>query len=250
MNPEPVSPESPPVSPDSAQPEAFSHHQPSSGKGAVKMREERMAEKARNKAAAAGYAAPPRAAEAAAEADHHEWIGLLGRQEEDHHATASAAVAAHIAKRDAEVSAANSKINSAEAPRMVMRIGAIPTPASSMVNPWSPPARPEFPGTADFTRSNPISAQSVKHMKEMDRHVEEQLHKSYMQRKCIRHGLSGSTDYHNTWQGWVEDHCREGAHAMTGFVGVCVSAPMIICHSPGGGNDFMDHDMPGVDRQH
>merc|ERR1711975_118073 len=109
---------------------------------------------------------------------------------------------------------------------MHLQAPARPTPASSMVQCWAP-AIASPPGAAARAAEEArlrAKAKTARHRNEMDRHVEEKLEKQFLQRHSIRHSLSSSSIYHNTWQGRFEEAIREAGWAMSQIIGCCSGA--------------------------
>lgn len=185
-------------------------------------------------------------------ADHHHWLGWRPEDHDHIHESASAAVAAAVARRHTSESMSPSQ-RADSAPRMQMQVARMATPASSMVQPWSPADIPEAGGHHEHIKLI-NKAKMDKHNREMDRHVEEHLHSSYLHRKSIRHSLSVRTGYHDSWQGRLEEAVREASWAVSQVAGCCKrtvpggAGGSRCCSASADAEDF--GYLPGVTREY
>jgi len=150
--------------------------------------------------------------------DHHHHIGGWRPEDHDHHhhlgkASEAASSAAAEARKLSPLKRGEA------APRMQLQAHR-PTPASSMVQPWSPADMPEASGHDEHIRLL-HKAKMDKHDREMDRHIEEHLHGSYQRRKNMRQGLSWNMGNVATWPAHLEDAVRETSLALRQVVGCC-----------------------------
>lgn len=121
---------------------------------------------------------------------------------------------------------------------------------SAWMKPEPPPPHDEW---SEEQRRREHSTRREASLKEIDRHVQEHLEKSYEDRKSLRSRLSDfATEHETSWQSQIEDAARAVGWAITQVVG-CASPPAPsdshCCRGRGDQEEFYYGDlnhMPGI----